>query len=757
LSSAQANDVTYELHSLGWKAFQNLCVTVVSEIWGQTVQSFFDSHDGGRDGAFQGIWNVGDDEVYSGSFTVQCKFTSKPNDHVKLSDLADEIIKAKRLASIGLADNYFLFSNARLTGKNEESIRLAFESIPGINTFRAYGVDWISQKIRESSRLRMLVPRVYGLGDLSQIMDERAYSQALEILGSLGDDLSKFVITNAFQNSAKALKEHGFVLLLGEPACGKSTIAASLAVGALDIWGCSTIKICSPEDFTKHWNPKEPKQLFWIDDAFGATQVDWAKTFAWNSAFPHVQAALKKGAKIIFTSRDYIYKKARESLKETALPLIKESQVVINVQDISVNERQQILYNHIKLGDQSQKFKSQIKPFLSLVVDHPKFSPETARRLANPLFTKSLTISKEGVEIFVAHQMDFLIEIIRTLDVHSRAALALIFMKGGALPSPVEVSPNEEKAIALLASSSSDVRSSFSPLVGSLLLKTMENGIYMWRYKHPTIRDAFASLVAEDSELMDIYLIGSPMDKVFSEITCGDLGLEGVKVVIPSSKYNHLIDRIKNFDTSKWFNKLDLIRFLAYRCDKKFLESFLDHFPLFISELSISSYLNSCSDINFLVRLHQYKLLSEDDRQLAVSNIRRLAVETPDSGFTSRNIRKIISDEEYEDILAFVRNQLLERLEDVVDEWNEGFERENDPEEYFDDLVNSLSDYRTEFNNDVDALEYIESALADIKSSIESLNSDQWQEPDSGDLYKQERSMDNDRSSDRSIFDDVDK
>ena len=80
----------------------------------------------------------------------------------------------------------------------------------------------------------MLVPRVYGLGDLSQIFDERAYDQAREILSALGDDLAKIVITEAYQHSAKALVEHGFVLLLGEPACGKSTIAAALAVGALD-------------------------------------------------------------------------------------------------------------------------------------------------------------------------------------------------------------------------------------------------------------------------------------------------------------------------------------------------------------------------------------------------------------------------------------------------------------------------------------------------------------------------------------------
>jgi hypothetical protein len=311
-SKIQATEINYELHSLGWKAFQDLCVAIISETYGQTVQSFFDSHDGGRDGAFHGTWEIKQGELLQGAFTVQCKFTGKQDKTITLLDLKDELAKAERLASRGLADNYILFTNARLTGVSEEKIKTAFEEISGIKHFAVYGCERISQIIRESARLRMLVPRVYGLGDLSQILDERAYAQAGEILSALGDDLSKFVITDAYRKSAKALIEHGFVLLLGEPACGKSTIAAALAVGALDEWGCSTIKVCNANDFKVHWNPDEPKQFFWVDDAFGVTQIDWSSTFGWNSMFPHVQAAIRKGAKILFTSRDYIYKAAKK-------------------------------------------------------------------------------------------------------------------------------------------------------------------------------------------------------------------------------------------------------------------------------------------------------------------------------------------------------------------------------------------------------------------------------------------------------------
>jgi len=238
LSTVQANEITYELHSLGWKAFQNLCATITAEIWGQEIQTFADSRDGGRDGAFHGKWVSEDGESLYGSFTVQCKFTAQADKLIKLSDLTGELEKARRLAKKGLSDNYILFSNSKLTGENEEKICEAFENIPGIKSVKCYGCERITQIIRESSKLRMLVPRVYGLGDLSQILDERAYSQAREILSSLGDDLEKFVTTDAYRQSEKALAKHGFVLLLGEPMCGKSTIAAILSMGALDKWGC---------------------------------------------------------------------------------------------------------------------------------------------------------------------------------------------------------------------------------------------------------------------------------------------------------------------------------------------------------------------------------------------------------------------------------------------------------------------------------------------------------------------------------------
>jgi hypothetical protein len=68
----------FALHSLGWNSFQHLCLTITREVLGQTVGSFLDSADGGRDGAFVGSWKPKGRAQLSGQFVVQCKFTARP-------------------------------------------------------------------------------------------------------------------------------------------------------------------------------------------------------------------------------------------------------------------------------------------------------------------------------------------------------------------------------------------------------------------------------------------------------------------------------------------------------------------------------------------------------------------------------------------------------------------------------------------------------------------------------------------------------
>ncbi len=755
-TTAQSGLITYALHSLGWKAFQSLCVSITAEVWGQTVTSFADTKDGGRDGAFQGIWSQKGCESFSGNFTVQAKFTAKENKSLTPSNLDEELEKANLLASKGLATTYVLMTNAVLSGAIEAKVRKRFEEIEGLEFFAAYGPNRICQMIHENPKLRMLVPRVYGLGDLSQILDERAYQQSQDILSALGDDLSKFVITAPYRSSAHALTEHGFVLLLGEPACGKSTIAAALALGALDRWGCSTVKVVSPDEFIKHSNPNETEQFFWVDDAFGATQLDWSATVGWNKIFPHIQAAIKRGARVVFTSRDYIYRSAREHLKATAFPLLMESQVVIKVEDLTKDEREQMLYNHVRLGSQKTAFKQKLKPFLPGTTDHRRFSPESARRLGSPLFTKNLIVSRVGIDKFFDRPMDLLVETIRTMAPDSKAAIAIVFVRGGRMPSPVDITSIEERTIAQIGGVSENVRKSLVALDGSMLNRVSDGGASFWAFKHPTIRDAFAMLVSEDPELLDIYVAGTPVSTLLGEVSCGAVELEGVKVIIPESRFDFFAERLEAYMALKREHKGQVYRFMAYRCSKSFLANFILRNELLINSLQVYSFLYAVEDVALLVRLHQMGLLPEQKRKEVIDVIASLAIEVPDAGFLAADIRTLFLESEMENLVYRVKQEFLGDIDRHLDNWQSDFSGSEDPESFFEPLTSALNEYKNVFWDDHSAVQIIEQANSFVRDVIDDLHSEMPREPDY-DYYSSSSSSAPHEEAGRSIFDDVDK
>src|ERR1700730_2149849 len=233
--------------------------------------------------------------------------------------------------------------------------------------------------------------------------------------------------TGAHRRSVRAISAHTLVLLLGAPATGKSTIGASLAVGAADIWQCGTIRATSPEDIRDRLSPGA-HQFFWIDDAWGNTQYQRQTTEAWNQVFPLMRGAMQSGTRFLITSRDYIWHAAQRDLKLQALPVLNRSQVVINVQELSTQEKAQILYNHLKLGDQPTEFRTAVKAHLPEIAERRDFLPETARRLGSEFFAGGLSTSREAVLAFFERPADFLLETIANLAADCRAAIAVVFM-----------------------------------------------------------------------------------------------------------------------------------------------------------------------------------------------------------------------------------------------------------------------------------------------------------------------------------------
>jgi hypothetical protein len=718
--------VSYDLTQLGWKAFQDLACAVTAEVLKRPVQTFLGSNDGGRDGAFLGTWTgEGGDTAKS---TLQCKFISKPGANLTLAALQDEVPKAAKLAAQGLAEDYVILTNAGVSGEADVQICQAFEAV-GVKTCRVLGGSWIVQQLTENVKLRMLVPRVYGIGDLSQIITGHGYKQANAILDSMGSDLGCFVPTDAYRQALKALHEHRFVILLGDPASGKSTIAAILALGALDDGCLGALKINAPDQISL-WHPGE-KQFLWVDDAFGPNQFDAARMSRWNAELGALRAAVEGGARIVFTSRNYIWEAARPHLKTSAFPPLKESQVVVNVHALTVDERAQMLYNHVRRA-QPQKIRNRLKPFLPGVAANKAFIPETARRLGDPLFTAKLDFTAERFTRLVEHPVEFLTEVLEQLDDASRAAVALVFLNSQTGVPPIAPSPALEMVTRLMGVRLADLARALQHLNDSLTrLDAQEDG-NRWVFRHPTVTDAFAGIVAASPELVELYVHGAKLDRLIREAECGPPKAEADRLRVPGLLYPSLVARLKTYPLDE-----GLKSFLGARCEKTFVEMVLEvRSDILAWAAEVSANGLSFSGKLLLAALASWGLLPEDSRLRLVKELAQQSIAWLDAKpFSDKVWQQIFTEAEFVDYTERFRK---EWLADPLSVFAELLRFSSDDEsgmysDFKDNLQIAQRYFKIDDDDDAFAMLYAEldTHIEELKANDSSPDNSPWSPPPS--------------------------
>lgn len=714
----------YNLHTLGWRAFQDLSAVVLQRVLGQAFHAFADSNDAGRDGAFHGAWAVPGDiphpvlaTVAAGGATVaQCKFSGQPTGTLTPSMLADEVSKIERLHQQGMCDAYLLLTNLRVSGRTEAWVAERCADV-GIKASLVLDGRWICQQIESRPELRRYVPRVYGLGDLSRILDDRRLRQAEALVARLRPDLATFVPTAAYRRAADAVGDHGFVLLLGEPACGKTTIAATLALAALDNWGCGVRRVDSAEELVAAWDPDEPHQMFWVDDAFGSIRHDPALTDGWTRRMDQVMTAIDRGARVVLTSRDYIYRDARPYLKEYAHTRLRERQVVVDVTELTADERRQILYNHLKVGDQPAATLRRWRPHLRAAADVERFQPEVARRLSCTAFTRTTQISSRNDMVrWFERPVPFLADVLRQLDPAARAALAAVYIAGDELRAPVELTPQLADAVTRLGSSPPEVLCAFSAADGTFLqLSTDSRGNPVWRFRHPTIREAFAAVVAEDANAVGIFLDGLSPDELVEQVDCGGANVRGTLVRVPEQLYDRVVSKVPLLPAGggQWSNSTAW--FLQHRCSDEFLRRWAAHRPAELPQLAdFGMYISAMWEPGVLARLHAAGALPEPVRAAAARQLARHALDF-DGGWLDNDVVTLLTDDERKATLDRIREEILPDLREHIDQAGEGWDSDLEPSQRYREARAAIDSYREAFRNDAK----VQAALAEADAYID--------------------------------------
>jgi hypothetical protein len=451
--------------------------------------------------------------------------------------------------------------------------------------------------------------------------------------------------------------------------------------------------ISSPGDFSKFWDPDDPGQFLWVDDAFGVTQYDANRVSEWNQLLPKLKAAIRTGARVVFTSRDYIFAAAKQDLKTSAFELFGDSRVLIRVEKLSNSERQMILYSHLKSGSQSRKFKSEVKEFLETAALVPRFLPEIARRFGNPRFTKNLIPTASVVQGFFERPLNVLLDVVASLAPAEKAAIGLVFIAGGKLLIPVVADEHISGTLDLLGVTLGEVKAALVSLDDSLLKRQKEGATEYWVFRHPTIRDAYATIVGANPELIDVYLSGVSTDQLLKEVVCGDVQLEGAEITVPQSRYNLIEDRLDRLSTETRKTRPNPVStFLGSRCSVDFIASYFQSrdiswcIPRSSWDIGIFD-----SGLQVLAKLNSAGLLSDDVRSSAAQSIVKVSDSENSLQFIeSQAVQSILKPEEIDSAAQKIGHRVLLEGNDLLAEIEDSWDKESDPGDLFTEINSTL-------------------------------------------------------------------
>ena len=224
------------------------------------------------------------------------------------------------------------------------------------------------------------------------------------------------------------------------------------------------------------------------------------------------------------------------------------------------------------------------------------------------------------------------------------------------------MTPERIELLNLLRTVPTEINESLRSLNGTFLRCGQKAGYAdaqeYWSFRHPTLREGFASYIARNSGFLKVFIEGLEDIQVLNQLDCGSGAAKGTLVLVPPSLYGLVAKRVSNMRTSwtwrNWFETRRWKHFLGNRCSKQFLEEYLVVDGELIERcLNFGSYLSATGSFEVLERLNAFGLISEGQRLDALDRVSELAVEIPDADWLDiPELNDLFNDSERSSILG---------------------------------------------------------------------------------------------------------
>jgi hypothetical protein len=472
---------------------------------------------------------------------------------------------------------------------------------------------------------------------------------------------------------------------------------------------------------------------------------------------PEVMAAVDHGARVLMTSRDYIYREARPRMKEYAFPRLKEHQVVIDITALSLSEKEQMLYNHLKAGDQAARVLDEWRPHLRTVAAATRFQPEVARRLSLQDFVPASGLKGEAALVsYFEHPNEFLVDVLDGLDPAQRAVLAAVYLSGGELLAPFAPDERLIAAVTSLGATVAETARAFSAIEGTFLSQNVRaDGNTVWRFHHPTIREGFAASVARDISTLSVYLEGMTVDELVSQLDCGGPNQRGTLVQVPPAMYRLIVPRVPVPEQREW-SRGPRAWFLQTRCSDEFLRMWADaHQDALPGMAEFGMMVDAMWEPAVLSRLNEAAALPEEVRRKAVERIVEYSIDDLDPAWADSSLAGLLTAQERADLHRRVEEDVLPELEQRIDTHVDSIISDMTKEQLYQTPRDYVAAIRSAFPESPDVLALCDRAEEHINNRASSDEDEDELPAESSGLAAPARPASGEISSQRDPFEDV--
>ena len=356
--------------------FELLCRDIVQAKTGFELSCFAPGPDGGIDAT----------NIYKASFgdhvpriVLQAKHYLK-SAYPKLKKQAEELVKT--LADVRW-DSLFFMTSMSLTPQNVQELQeILHEAARDIHIYTVQDIDdFLSSSNGSSILAKHFNLWLSSTNVLIELINNNTNLECEQLIASIKEKDGLFVETSSFQDALRIMADSGFVLLVGSPGVGKTTVSQMLALKYVE-QGYKLV-YTTDADITRVKNAINPdpnvKELIFLDDFLG--QSYW-KT---PDALPKQIEALigfcanRPHKKLLLNSRITILNDARSKSPDFDYFLCskKESEYLIDLDKMSDYEKARILYSHlVKLNLEQPYLKNIVdKKAYKNIISHKNYNP----------------------------------------------------------------------------------------------------------------------------------------------------------------------------------------------------------------------------------------------------------------------------------------------------------------------------------------------------------------------------------------------